>query len=84
MEVADRIVVMNKGVIEQIGAPAEVYENPASDFVYHFLGDANRLYVGDDHHVLFRRMRFTSRARLKTAIRPEKCAISVRWAPLPA
>ena len=54
MEVADRIVVMNKGVIEQIGAPAEVYENPASDFVYHFLGDANRLYVGDDHHVLFR------------------------------
>jgi len=55
MEVADRIVVMNKGVIEQIGSPAEVYENPASDFVYHFLGDANRLYVGDEgHHVLFR------------------------------
>ena len=54
MEVADRIVVMNKGVIEQIGTPAEVYENPASDFVYHFLGDANRLYVGNDHHVLFR------------------------------
>lgn len=54
MEVADRIVVMNKGVIEQIGSPAEVYEKPASDFVYHFLGDANRLYVGDDTHVLFR------------------------------
>ena len=54
MEVADRIVVMNKGVIEQIGTPAEVYENPASDFVYHFLGDANRLYVGNDNHVLFR------------------------------
>ncbi|QNH06997.1 sulfate ABC transporter ATP-binding protein [Pseudomonas sp. B11D7D] len=54
MEVADRIVVMNKGVIEQIGTPAEVYEHPASDFVYHFLGDANRLYVGNDHHVLFR------------------------------
>jgi sulfate transport system ATP-binding protein len=54
MEVADRIVVMNKGVIEQIGTPSEVYENPASDFVYHFLGDANRLYVGNDHHVLFR------------------------------
>ena len=54
MEVADRIVVMNKGVIEQIGSPGEVYEHPASDFVYHFLGDANRLYVGNDHHVLFR------------------------------
>jgi sulfate transport system ATP-binding protein len=54
MEVADRIVVMNKGVIEQIGSPGEVYENPASDFVYHFLGDSNRLHIGGDEHVLFR------------------------------
>ena len=54
MEVADRIVVMNKGVIEQIGTPAEVYEKPASDFVYHFLGDSNRLHLGDDGHILFR------------------------------
>ncbi len=54
MEVADRIVVMNKGVIEQIGSPGDVYENPASDFVYHFLGDSNRLHLGEDRHVLFR------------------------------
>ncbi len=54
MEVADRIVVMNKGVIEQIGTPAEVYRNPASEFVYHFLGDANRLQLGEDRSVLFR------------------------------
>ncbi|HWR79116.1 MAG TPA: sulfate ABC transporter ATP-binding protein [Pseudomonas sp.] len=54
MEVADRIVVMNKGVIEQIGAPGEVYEQPASDFVYHFLGDSNRLHLGDNQHILFR------------------------------
>ncbi len=54
MEVADRIVVMNKGVIEQIGSPAEVYENPASDFVYHFLGDSNRLHLGNNEHLLFR------------------------------
>lgn len=53
MEVADRIVVMNKGVIEQIGSPAEVYRQPASDFVYHFLGDANQLQVGDQQ-ILFR------------------------------
>ncbi len=53
MEVADRIVVMNKGVIEQIGSPGDVYENPASDFVYHFLGDSNRLHLGEDN-VLFR------------------------------
>lgn len=54
MEVADRIVVMNKGVVEQIGAPGEVYEHPASDFVYHFLGDSNRLELGGDRHILFR------------------------------
>ncbi len=53
MEVADRIVVMNKGVIEQIGTPGEVYANPASEFVYHFLGDANRLDVAG-RAVLFR------------------------------
>lgn len=53
MEVADRIVVMNKGVVEQIGSPAEVYEHPASDFVYHFLGDSNRLFHGEEH-ILFR------------------------------
>ncbi|MEO4048085.1 sulfate ABC transporter ATP-binding protein [Pseudomonas sp. CAU 1711] len=54
MEVADRIVVMNKGAIEQVGSPAEVYERPASDFVYHFLGDANRLQLGGDRQLLFR------------------------------
>jgi sulfate transport system ATP-binding protein len=54
MEVADRIVVMNRGVVEQVGTPAEVYENPASEFVYHFLGDANRLQLGEDNQVLFR------------------------------
>ncbi|QGZ29244.1 sulfate/molybdate ABC transporter ATP-binding protein [Stutzerimonas stutzeri] len=53
MEVADRIVVMNKGVVEQIGSPAEVYRQPASDFVYHFLGDANQLQIGE-RQVLFR------------------------------
>ncbi|ACS86577.1 sulfate/molybdate ABC transporter ATP-binding protein [Musicola paradisiaca] len=46
MEVADRIVLMNKGVIEQIGTPYEVYNHPASEFVYNFLGDSNRLAVG--------------------------------------
>ena len=53
MEVADRIVVMNKGVVEQIGSPGEVYEHPASDFVYHFLGDANRLELNEGP-ILFR------------------------------
>src|SRR5690554_6894774 len=42
MEVADRIVVLNKGKIEQIGTPEEVYNQPASAFVYEFIGHVNR------------------------------------------
>lgn len=41
MEVADRIVVMNEGRIEQIGSPVEIYDNPASPFVMRFVGDVN-------------------------------------------
>jgi len=41
MEVADRVVIMNKGEIEQIGAPEEVYFGPKSAFVYNFLGNVN-------------------------------------------
>ncbi|UTH73115.1 sulfate/molybdate ABC transporter ATP-binding protein [Chromobacterium sp. IIBBL 290-4] len=42
LEVADRVVLMNHGKVEQIGAPDEVYRSPASAFVYGFLGSANR------------------------------------------
>lgn len=41
LEVADKIVVMNKGKIEQIGTPEDVYHNPASTFVLNFLGNVN-------------------------------------------
>jgi sulfate transport system ATP-binding protein len=41
LEVADRVVVMNHGKIEQIGSPDEVYSSPASPFVYQFLGNVN-------------------------------------------
>jgi putative spermidine/putrescine transport system ATP-binding protein len=41
MALSDRIVVMNKGVIEQVGTPQETYENPASAFVARFLGKTN-------------------------------------------
>jgi sulfate transport system ATP-binding protein len=43
MEVADEIVVMNQGKIEQIGSPAEIYDNPASRFVMSFIGPVNVL-----------------------------------------
>jgi len=48
LEVADRIVVMNHGKVEQIGAPAEVYQHPATPFVYSFLGNVN-LFHGRVH-----------------------------------
>jgi sulfate transport system ATP-binding protein len=41
LEVADRVVIMNEGKVEQSGAPEEIYERPATPFVYSFLGDVN-------------------------------------------
>jgi sulfate/thiosulfate transport system ATP-binding protein len=40
LEVADRVVVMDKGRIEQIGTPYEVYERPATAFVHEFIGES--------------------------------------------
>ncbi|ARP75932.1 sulfate/molybdate ABC transporter ATP-binding protein [Bordetella genomosp. 6] len=44
LEVADRVVLMNAGRIEQVGSPREVWERPATPFVYGFLGDVNQLH----------------------------------------
>ena len=49
MEVADRIVVMNHGRVEQIGTPAEIYDQPASPFVMSFVGAVNVLPQGAIH-----------------------------------
>ena len=54
LEAADRVVVMHQGHIEQTGTPEEVYEHPATPFVYRFLGDVNvfhgRLSQGETLH----------------------------------
>jgi sulfate transport system ATP-binding protein len=59
LEVADRVVLMNSGQIEQIGSPQQVWDHPASPFVYGFLGDVNlfhgrahegEMLIGEDHH----------------------------------
>lgn len=42
LSMADRIVVMNHGVIEQIGTPTEIYRHPATLFVADFIGEANK------------------------------------------
>lgn len=59
MSISDMIVVMKDGIVQQIGAPQEVYDNPANLFVARFLGTPpinvfngqikdNRLYIGED------------------------------------
>ena len=57
LELADRVVVMSEGKIEQIGTPDEIYDMPSSPFVFSFIGEANTLSVNinsgqiwlDDH-----------------------------------
>ena len=57
LEISDRVVVINKGKVEQVGTPEEVYDHPATPFVASFLGSVNlfhgrvengHLHVGDD------------------------------------
>jgi sulfate transport system ATP-binding protein len=53
LEVADRVVVMNEGQVEQVGSPEDVYDHPATPFVYNFLGRVNlfhaRMHDGRAH-----------------------------------
>jgi len=52
LEVADRVVVINHGKIEQQGTPQEVWEHPATPFVYGFLGDVNLFHArASDGHI---------------------------------
>ncbi len=53
LEIADKIVVLNQGKIEQIGTPEQVYKHPINSFVYDFMGDFN-IFEGwrDQHDVL--------------------------------
>ena len=46
MDVAQQIVVMNDGLIEQVGSPRDLYEQPANEFVMGFVGEVNKL--GED------------------------------------
>ncbi len=49
LEVADRVVVVNHGRIEQVGTPEEIYDHPATPFVYQFIGNVN-LFEGRVHN----------------------------------
>jgi sulfate transport system ATP-binding protein len=45
LELADRVVVLNKGRIEQVGAPDEVYDHPNSPFVFSFIGESSAVSI---------------------------------------
>ncbi|WP_055076699.1 sulfate/molybdate ABC transporter ATP-binding protein [Pseudanabaena sp. 'Roaring Creek'] len=49
MEISDRVVIMNKGKVEQIGTPAEIYDRPASEFVMRFIGETNIISSAKRH-----------------------------------
>ena len=90
MTMADTIAVMNKGVIEQMGAPAELYENPRTTFVANFLGQSNLIegeivdstsdaFVVDVHGTRLaagRERAACDSGRVWVGIRPEKVVMS--------
>jgi len=86
LTMADRIVVMNHGVIEQIGTPAEIYRNPASAFVADFIGTMNFVpgVVTRPDAVCFGKIELTCRGSLNgfapgapvtIAVRPEDITV---------
>lgn len=90
MTMADTIAVLNKGKVEQMGAPVDLYENPATAFVSGFLGQSNLLpatIVSRDSDVIslksegFRLAMPASRAhtegpQVQVGVRPEKIQLA--------
>lgn len=90
MTMADAIAVMNRGVIEQMGSPAELYERPRNTFVANFLGQSNLIagsVVGADGarlvvdvagtRVAVESARAAARqGRVWLGVRPEKLALA--------
>jgi sulfate transport system ATP-binding protein len=88
LEVSDRVVLMNQGRIEQSGSPQEVWDHPASPFVYGFLGDVN-LFHGraDQGEVLIEGMRLDAPEHADVRdlpasayVRPHDLEV-IRWIP---
>lgn len=87
LTMSDRIIVMNKGAVEQIGTPKDLYERPANHFVAGFIGESNFLdgrvtrsdseahYVAADPEYEFKVPKgedLPAGTRVRLAIRPEK------------
>jgi iron(III) transport system ATP-binding protein len=92
LSMADRIVVMNQGQIEQIGTPRDVYETPATPFAADFVGKVNVLAAVVESGATCRVGRMTlsisrsdlpSGTSVKLYLRPEDIALSVNGAAAP-
>src|SRR2546428_642030 len=77
MAMGDRVVVMNKGEVRQIGSPSEVYDEPADTFVATFLGSPPMNLVEKGDVITGCRRRFASR-RSSTSWRSSGCRSSSR------
>ena len=77
LEVADQVVVMNKGRIEQIGSPNELFSNPKTEFVMHFLGEVNIFHgrFERDKAVFGAKGAARDEAEAKMLVRPHDFAI---------
>src|SRR3954469_15005941 len=85
LAMADRIVVMNQGVIDQVGMPLEIYRAPATPFVADFVGSmtfldaeisgADRLRIGTLEIVCADAGRFTQGAPVRLGLRPEEVRV---------
>ncbi|MEN0001713.1 MAG: ABC transporter ATP-binding protein [Pseudomonadota bacterium] len=94
MTMSDRIAVMDKGIIEQVGTPAEIYEAPGSRYVADFIGSVN-LFEGSVSNATknFTTMMVTDGFKIKAAteeplpkdkqvwfaVRPEKVKVARKW-----
>jgi sulfate/thiosulfate transport system ATP-binding protein len=74
MEVSDKVVVMNKGQIEQTGTPAQIYDNPATAFVMSFIGPVNVLA---SNSAIFQRNGFDS-SNPQIFLRPQDISIDLQ------
>jgi sulfate transport system ATP-binding protein len=77
LEVSDNIVILNKGKIEQVGGPEEVYDHPANPFVYGFLGSVNLFHARLDKGVLHLDGGENAAGEVSFFVRPQDVSISL-------
>ena len=84
MSISDKIIIMNKGVIAQMGTPHEIYYSPVSEFVADFIGEANFLKVkvedlsGEHATVSYNGIRFAAKKPVNNIKVGDECTLMLR------